>query len=67
MLEVGEACDDGNIVDGDGCDDSCEVEYCGDGVLQHTTETCDDGNTLSEDGCSSTCVIEACGDSIVQI
>lgn len=27
-LEVGEECDDGNLISGDGCADSCEIEPC---------------------------------------
>ena len=29
-----EACDDGNNVPGDGCDDRCQIESCGDEVVQ---------------------------------
>ena len=29
-----EGCDDGNSLDGDGCDDGCLIEYCGDRVVQ---------------------------------
>jgi cysteine-rich repeat protein len=32
--------------------------YCGDGVVNQSTETCDDGNTVAEDGCSATCQTE---------
>lgn len=63
-----EACDDGNIVSGDGCSSTCTIEanwvcnagnpsncfHCGNGIKENT-ETCDDGNNLSGDGCSSTC------------
>ncbi len=42
-LEGSEACDDRNLLDGDG-------------VLQtELDETCDDGNTDGEDGCDSMC------------
>lgn len=54
---VTEECDDGNLVDGDGCDRSCNLELCGDGLLQGV-EYCDDGNSVSGDGCSATCEIE---------
>jgi cysteine-rich repeat protein len=62
-LDAGEACDDGNNVDGDGCSANCVIEtpppapYCGDGNLD-AGEDCDDGNTVDGDGCSSTCCIE---------
>ncbi|USN56162.1 MAG: hypothetical protein H6765_09450 [Candidatus Peribacteria bacterium] len=29
-----ETCDDGNTENGDGCNEFCQVEYCGDGVTQ---------------------------------
>ena len=59
-----EACDDGNIVAGDGCSHLCGVEECGNGVLDFG-EGCDDGNDVEEDGCSQACQPEACGDGIV--
>ena len=67
-------CDDGNLLNTDGCNDVCEVEtgyYC-----THTTNgrdtcyevcgdgimlgsfSCDDGNFLDNDGCDKTCKIE---------
>lgn len=64
-------------MDGDGCDDGCQVEYCGDGALQQDgidgiagnadDEQCDDGNTNDADGCSATCKLEACGNGTVDI
>lgn len=65
-MDVGEGCDDGNVLDGDGCSSSCVSEFCGDGVLHVATEQCDDGNTLNEDGCSATCIPETCGDATIQ-
>jgi len=65
-----EECDDGNLLNGDGCSSSCvkeggggtdeEEHYCGDGVVD-TGETCDDGNTVGGDGCSSKCILESSG------
>lgn len=53
-----ETCDDGNVVDGDGCSADCEVEEdCGDGFSVEPEE-CDDGNASDGDGCSSICEIE---------
>jgi len=52
-----EECDDGNIVNNDGCSGVCKIEHCGDGILQ-TNEECDDGNLVNGDGCSSECDIE---------
>ncbi|MCA9770950.1 MAG: DUF4215 domain-containing protein, partial [Myxococcales bacterium] len=47
-LDAGEQCDDGNVVDNDGCSATCQVEVgggCGDGVLDLINlEECDDGN-----------------------
>jgi cysteine-rich repeat protein len=69
-----EYCDDGNAIDTDGCNNSCQVtagyncdtsepsvcqaEGCGDGIIQ-TGEDCDDDNTDPNDGCSATCTEEA--------
>lgn len=61
-----EECDDGNALDGDGCDSSCFIESCGNGVLQ-TGEGCDDGNRADGDGCSGECQGEwECGDGLVE-
>jgi len=73
-----EFCDDGNMVDGDGCshctvdtgyncDQSepsvCQAEGCGDGIIQTGLgEECDDDNTDDTDGCLTTCVAARCGD-----
>jgi len=64
---LGEACDDGNNVDGDGCSADCLVERvpgCGDGILDNG-EMCDDGNNDAGDGCRGNCTLEVCGDRIV--
>ena len=70
-----EECDDGNLVNGDGCSDICLIEdydddMCGDGILFNGSEECDDGNLINFDGCSSTCDNETydnsyCGDGIL--
>jgi MYXO-CTERM domain-containing protein len=59
IAESGEACDDGNTEDCDGCRADCSAQEtgCGDG-FECDPEQCDDGNGNSEDGCSSTCEIE---------
>lgn len=45
------ACDDGNLIDGDGCSAECLVEYCGDGIVQPDLgEVCD-----GEDNCEGQC------------
>jgi cysteine-rich repeat protein len=70
-ITLPEACDDGGVLDGDGCSAACTVEpgwsctgqpsacttICGDGI-QAGAEACDDGNTSDGDGCSATCEIE---------
>ena len=70
---LGETCDDGDAMGGDGCSATCTLEpgytcttanpnvctlNCGNGTLQ-TGETCDDGDATSGDGCSSVCAIES--------
>ena len=56
--ETTEACDDGNLTNGDGCDANCTVSACGNAV-KAGAEGCDDGNTANGDGCSSTCTVES--------
>ena len=60
ILDPGEQCDDGNLVDGDGCDSNCTPTGCGNGVVT-TGEQCDDGNTTDGDCCSTTCQLETDG------
>jgi cysteine-rich repeat protein len=62
-VEAYEQCDDGNKVNGDGCDSYCQNEgaVCGNGKLEFGEE-CDDGNTVAGDGCSPICKTEyKCG------
>lgn len=69
-LGEGEACDDGNVTNGDGCSRDClSTEVCGNGVADlHVGEVCDDGNTASGDGCSSDCKSrENCGNGIKDV
>ena len=60
IIEIGEECDDGNMISGDGCNADCQSEAgsCGDGVLAILFEECDDGNLTSGDGCDEHCLIE---------
>ncbi len=60
-----EECDDGNLINGDGCDNVCYFEVCGNGVLQ-INEECDDANVTDGDGCDSQCYNEVCGNGRVQ-
>lgn len=70
-VETGEECDDGNVLDDDGCSSVCKNEgggVCGNGVLE-TGEGCDDGNTVSGDGCSGSCAVEVaalCGNGTME-
>ncbi|HFE45157.1 MAG TPA: DUF4215 domain-containing protein [Nannocystis exedens] len=66
VVEVDEACDDGNTDDSDMCTSQCENAVCGDGYVQEGVEACDDGNVLDTDACTSLCVKAVCGDGYVQ-
>jgi len=59
-----EVCDDGNVIDGDGCDSNCKPSACGNGVVAGD-EQCDDGNVTSGDGCDANCTPTGCGNGIV--
>lgn len=61
-----EECDDDNLEPGDGCDEHCLLEACGNYVVQ-AGEECDDGNHTDNDGCSSDCKAEStCGENGVE-
>jgi cysteine-rich repeat protein len=64
-----EACDDGNLVEGDGCSATCfSTEECGNGILDLVVgEECDDGDLDDGDGCQSTCRAPRCGDGVVSL
>ncbi len=66
--EVGESCDDGNTVDGDGCSSTCELEgFCGNGIRE-PGEECDDGNYATGDGCDDKCEVEqGCGNGLLDV
>jgi len=55
-----ERCDDGNLVDGDGCDSNCIETGCPNGAVS-PGEVCDDGNLVNGDGCDDNCTLSACG------
>jgi cysteine-rich repeat protein len=61
----GEACDDGNLQDGDDCTSRCQDPSCGNARLDDGEE-CDDGNLIAADGCSAQCKNDRCGDRIIQ-
>jgi len=67
-------CDDGNLINGDGCSSNCQIENnynCTTNKLLGPSICfeicgdgalinlgCDDGNNLDGDGCSSNCTLE---------
>ncbi|MBU4512934.1 hypothetical protein KKD19_06910 [Patescibacteria group bacterium] len=58
LVEAGEDCDDGNDIDGDGCNTfSTNCQYvCGDGIANIAGEICDDGGTSWTSGnCAADC------------
>ncbi len=62
LVEPGqEECDDGNAMDGDGCDSNCTFTQCGNGLVT-IGEVCDDGNKTDLDGCNADCRPGECGD-----
>ncbi|HOU92432.1 MAG TPA: FG-GAP-like repeat-containing protein, partial [Polyangiaceae bacterium] len=64
VLDLGEECDDGNLVDADGCDADCTPRpHCGNGLLEGD-EPCDDGNLADADGCEADCTLPACGNAV---
>lgn len=72
-LDDGEACDDGNLVAGDGCTAACFEAACGDSILREGLsagqvgfEACDDGNAIDADDCTNACTLPRCGDGVVQ-
>jgi cysteine-rich repeat protein len=69
VYDFGEDCDDGNLLNDDGCSEFCKLEHpelCGNGRSE-SGETCDDTNLNSGDGCSATCQDEGiCGDGVQQ-
>lgn len=66
IVGANEGCDDGNLVDNDGCNSNCMFPFCGDGVLGFD-EACDDGNMTNGDGCDQNCTQSFCGNGFVGI
>jgi len=58
VQDPGEPCDDGNAIEGDGCDSNCTLTGCGNGI-QTAGEACDDGNLSPGDCCDASCQFEA--------
>lgn len=55
IVEQGEECDDGNLLDTDACTTQCLEATCGDGFVWEDIEYCDDGNNDDYDGCPIAC------------
>jgi len=64
-IDPGEACDDGNKTDCDGCKGDCtrRDDVCGDHIPE-CGEEADDGNNDACDGVSSDCMLEGCGNGV---
>jgi len=62
LTEAGEECDDGDLVETDGCTTACTT--CGNNVVT-APEVCDDGNLVSGDSCDANCTPTACGNGVV--
>ncbi|MBL4634521.1 MAG: hypothetical protein JKY56_11650, partial [Kofleriaceae bacterium] len=59
VINVNETCDDGDEINGDGCDNNCTITACGNGI-ETNAEACDDGRDCS-DGTSCTDAAECVG------
>jgi len=60
---AGEQCDDGNTINGDGCDNNCTVPACGNHIVD-PGEQCDDGKDGNGNGCDDNCTTTACGNGV---
>jgi cysteine-rich repeat protein len=79
ILESGEECDDGNTFDNDGCSAVCIVEFCGDSIVNNSSEVCDNNSQACDingytgmalcntacDGWQECVTSEYCGDDII--
>jgi len=69
VVEAGEQCDDGNLINTDACTNACTLTTCGDGIVQNpngnsVNEICDDGAANGLPGnCNLLCtgIIPLCG------
>jgi cysteine-rich repeat protein len=64
IIDVGEECDDANLLDDDNCKNNCTLPGCGDGIVS-AGEDCDDANTVNTDSCKNDCSAPACGDGVI--
>ncbi len=64
--QVGEVCDDGNVINEDGCNSDCKSGTgCGNGIRE-LDEECDDGNDTDTDRCLNDCTLSQCGDGVIE-
>ncbi|MGM0596218.1 MAG: DUF4215 domain-containing protein [Myxococcota bacterium] len=68
IVDPGEECDDGNLINHDGCNEFCMIEsFCGNGIVE-PGEECDDDNQKDGDGCDHNCMVETgCGNGILEL
>lgn len=59
-LDAGEECDDGDLIDGDGCDSNCTTTGCGNGIVTGA-EACDGGDCCLP-SCQLAAVDSTCAD-----
>jgi len=68
IVQLGEECDDGNVINNDSCLNHCKLAICGDGVIRFGSEACDNGNANSDterNACRTSCLPARCGDGVV--
>jgi cysteine-rich repeat protein len=66
-FDLSEECEDGNSLEGDGCDNNCTFTRCGNGV-RTSDEECDAGPMNSNNGvCLENCHLARCGDEHVRV
>jgi cysteine-rich repeat protein len=62
-VDLGEQCDDGGNVSGDGCSPTCLFEGCGNGILEANAEECDPTAPRTPgEPCRNNCTLIRCGD-----
>lgn len=74
VCQAGEACDDGNTINGDSCDNNCTVPACGNGITT-SGEECDNGASNDDinlnapvpgNACDTHCRLKKCGNGRVE-
>jgi cysteine-rich repeat protein len=75
VCQQGEECDDGNTINGDGCDNNCMKTACGNGVIT-AGEECDNGasnddvsqtqNPFPGNACDTSCRLKSCGNGRIE-